>query len=379
MIEETKVGESLALVFCFDPQMFHPLTERQERILGLVVKAYVETGHPVGSKTLVDQHDLDVSSATVRNELAFLGDMGYLVQLHTSAGRIPTEIGYRYFVQKLLGEFRLPVDERQMIRHQFHQARLDLDQWMRLAAAILSRTSQGASFVTAPQWRPARFKHLQLISTQGRLVLMVLVLMGGDVNQQMLTLAEPVPQARLSQAAKQLNKLFAHAAQDEVASRLNQLDVLEQEVARLVLDGLRRVDDRVIRDIYRDGLVNLIENEGTRQAVRVLEERTLLADVLTETQPSETRGVQVVIGGDGRWEELKDCTIILSRYGVLSDFSGTVAVIGPTRMSYGHNVAAVQYVADLMTGFVDEYYLDEFYLESGLQKDKNDQEVELSE
>ncbi len=359
--------------------MFQPLSERQERILGLVVRAYIETGNPVGSNTLVNQHDLGVSSATVRNELAMLGDLGYLVQLHTSAGRIPTEFGYRYFVQKLLGEFRLPIDERQMIRHQFHQARLDLDQWMRLAVAILSRTSRGASFVTAPQWRPARFKHLQLISTQGRLVLMVLVLLGGDVNQQMLTLAEPVPQARLSQAAEDLNQMFAHAAQDEVAARLGQLDALEQDVARLILDGLRRVDARVIRDFYRDGLVNLIEDEGTRQAVRVLEERTLLADVLTETQAQNAPGVQVVIGGDGRWEELKDCTIILSRYGVLGDFSGTVAVIGPTRMAYGHNVAAVQYVADLMTGFVDEYYLDEFYLESGLQNENDDEEVDLSE
>ena len=172
--------------------MFQPLTDRQEAILGLVVRHFIETGVPVGSGTLVNQFEMGVSSATVRNELAALGEMGYLTQLHTSAGRIPTELGYRYFVQKLLGDFRLPAEERQMIRHQFHQARLDLGQWMRLAAAILARTSRGASFVTAPQIRPSRFKHIQLISTQGRLVLMILVLYGGEVNQQMLSLAEPL-------------------------------------------------------------------------------------------------------------------------------------------------------------------------------------------
>lgn len=336
--------------------MFPELTERQERILDLVVRHYIEAGLPIGSKTLVDSSNLRVSPATVRNELAALGEMGLLVQLHTSAGRVPTELGYRYFVQRLLTEFRLPVYEQQMIRHQFHQARLDLSQWMRLAAAILSRTSHGASFVTAPRLYPNRFKHVQLISTQGRLVLMILVLFGGEVNQQMLTLAEPLSQARLSATADRLNTLFENSTYEEIVARLHQLDELERDVARLTLDILLRSDEHPVSDIHRDGLVNLIDDASTRQAVRVLEERALLADVINEAQTPGVRGVQVVIGGEGRWEELKDCTIILSRYGVLDQFTGTVAVIGPTRMPYDRNVAAVRYVADLMSGFVYEYY-----------------------
>lgn len=336
--------------------MFPELTERQERILDLVVRQYIEAGLPVGSKTLVESSNLSVSPATVRNELAALGEMGLLVQLHTSAGRVPTELGYRYFVQRLLTEFRLPVHEQQMIRHQFHQARLDLSQWMRLAAAILSRTSHGASFITAPRLYPNRFKHVQLISTQGRLVLMILVLFGGEVNQQMLTLSEPLPQVRLSAAADRLNTLFENATYEEISAHMHQLNELENDVARLTLDVMQRSDEHPVSDIHRDGLVNLIEDASTRQAVRVLEERALLADVITEAQTPGVRGVQVVIGGEGRWEELKDCTIILSRYGILDQFTGTVAVIGPTRMPYDRNVAAVRYVADLMSGFVYEYY-----------------------
>ncbi len=339
--------------------MFPLLSDRQESILRLVVRTHIETGKPVGSKTLVEAFDLDYSSATVRNELAMLDDLGYLVQLHTSAGRIPSEMGYRYFVQKLLGEFHLPTHEQQMIRHQFHQARLDLNQWMRLAAAILARTSRSASFVTAPQARANRFKHVQLISTQGRLVLMVLVLFGGEVNQQMLTLADPVPQARLSAVAERLNSLFVDADYDDIVARSTHLDPLEEDVVRLVLDVLGRADRRPISDIYRDGLVNILDDEGTRQAVRFLEERTLLAGLLAETELTATDGIQVVIGGDGRWEHLKDCTMILSRYGVTDSFYGTIAVVGPTRMPYGRNVAAVRYVADLMSGFVHEYYLQE--------------------
>jgi heat-inducible transcriptional repressor len=335
---------------------FPPLTERQERLLALVVRNYIETGKPVGSKTLVESFELDMSSATVRNDLAALGENGYVAQLHTSAGRLPTERGYRYFVQKLLGEFHLPLHERQMIRHQFHQARLEIDQWVQLAAAILARTSRSASFVTAPQARANRYKHLQLISTQGRLVLMVLVLHGGEVKQQMLTLAEPLSQARLSAAAEHLNSLFLDADYDDILPHLNQLDTLEQEVTRLLLDILKLSDHQPISEIYRDGLVNILNDEGTRHAIRLLEERTLLASVLAETEAQGGDGVQVVIGGDGRWQELRDCTMILSRYGVTDSFYGTVAVVGPTRMPYDRNVAAVRYVADLMSGFVYEYY-----------------------
>lgn len=344
--------------------MLDALSERQESILRLVVRTYVETGQPVGSTTLVKQYDLDVSSATVRNEFSALSDMGYLLQQHTSAGRVPTELGYRYFVQKLLGEFHLPVHEKQMIRHQFHQARLDINQWMQLAAAILARASNSASFVTSPYAKANLFKHLQLIATQGRLVLMVLVLHSGEVKQQMLTLAEPLPQVRLSLAADHLNELYENATYDEIRRQAAQLDALEYEVTRLVLDILARADNRSISDIYRDGLINLMEHEGTRQAIRVLEERTLLANVISQALVPESSGVQVVIGGEGRWEDLKDCTVIMARYGVPDDFSGTVAVIGPTRMSYGRNVAAVRYVADLMSGFVYDYYADPYRQES---------------
>ncbi len=351
--------------------MFPELSERQQQILALVVRSHIESGRPVGSKTLVEEFALDMSSATVRNEMMVLTEYGYITQLHTSAGRIPTEMGYRYFVQKLLRDFHLPYDERQMISHQFHQARLDITQWMRLAAAILARTSQSASLVTAPQPRPNRFRHIQLISTQGRLVLMILVLFGGEVQQQMLTLAEPLPQSRLSVAADRLNSLLENATQDDVAARLHHLDALEYEVTRLVLDSLRRADERPFNDLYRDGVMNILAHEGARAAVRLLEERTLLADVLSETQTPGLQEVQVVIGGEGRWEELKDCTIILSRYGVIEQFSGTIGVIGPMRMPYARNVAAVRYVAELMSSFLGDYYLGTPALESNLNEVKN--------
>ena len=341
------------------------LTKRQEKILDLIIRRYVQNGEPVGSQTMVDEFDLDVSSATIRNEMAALSEQGFLTQQHTSGGRIPTEKGYRFFVQRLVREFELPSDERKMIRHQFHQARLDIEQWMRLAAATLAHASTGAAIVTAPRPLVNRFKHVELISTQGRLVLMILVLAGGDVKQQMLTLAEPLSQAQLSAAASRLNQNLAGLTLEDITSRMRYVDnALEKDVHRLVIDTMERLETRHISEVYRDGLVNLLDHEGVRQAVKVLEERAFLAMLLSETLKPGVTGVQVVIGGEGRWQELKDCTIILSRYGVPEELSGAVAVFGPTRMAYGRNISMVRYVAGLMSGFVKDYYRDDSYLPS---------------
>ena len=181
------------------------LTERQKTLLMLVIRDYIETAQPVGSKHLVERYRLDMSSATVRNEMAALTEMGYLRQPHTSAGRVPTEEGYRFFVGQMVNQAELPQTIQQTITHQFYQSRPDVDQWMTLAASVLAHQSQGVSLVTAPHAEKARFKHVELISTQGRQVLMVLVMIGGEVSQQILTLAEPVTQERLSQAAARLN------------------------------------------------------------------------------------------------------------------------------------------------------------------------------
>jgi heat-inducible transcriptional repressor len=188
---------------------------------------------------------------------------------------------------------------------------------------------------------------------------MILVYTGGEVQQQMLTLAEPVPQVKLTAVAERLNALFENSALDEIASLRHMVDdELGRDVAQLVLDSMARADRRVIGEVYRDGLANIMDNKGTRQAVRVLEEGPLLSSVLEEMLEPSMTGVQVVIGGDGRWEELKECSMIVARYGQINNLSGAVALLGPTRMPYGRNISAVRYVADLMSGLVHEYYLE---------------------
>jgi heat-inducible transcriptional repressor len=337
------------------------LTERQRFLLNLVVREYTETAQPVGSKSLVEKYHLDLSSATIRNEMAVLTEAGYLRQLHTSAGRVPTEEGYRYFVTHVVYQADLPEPARHTISHQFYQARQDVEQWMPLAASILAHQSRAASLVTAPHAEIAHYKHLELISTQGRQVLMVLVLSGGEISQQLLTLAEPVSQTQLSSAADQLNAACASKTAEEIAAMSPRSEALEKDILSLALQEMSRGDQRVSGEIYLDGLTNVLsepeflESDEARHAIRLFEEHSLLQDLLTRTMGnSSIGGVQVLIGGEGKWEELKQCSVVLARYGIAGLATGTLGVFGPMRMPYTRTIPTVRFMADLLSGLVSE-------------------------
>jgi len=334
--------------------------ERQRLILALIIHEYVETAQPVGSHHLVERYDLGVSSATVRNTLSELTEIGYLRQPHTSAGRVPTEEGYRYFVRQLMGQSDLPAPIKRTITHQFYQAGHDVEHWMRLAASVLAHQSQAAALVTSPIPQQAFFKHLELIATHGRQVLMVLVLAGGEVHQQMLALAEPVSQEQLSATATRLNQVCQGLDADGIQAMVSQ-DALEQDVLRLIRDEMSRMGSSLTGEVYRDGLTNVlaepefVESETARKALRVLEERQLLEDLLSRTVLTHgVEGVQVLIGGEGTWQELRECSMVLARYGVPGISTGALGVLGPIRMSYGRTISTVRFISGLLSDLVAE-------------------------
>lgn len=336
------------------------LTERQKLILALVIRNYIETAQPVGSHRLVKEYGLDFSSATVRNEMVALTELGYLRQPHTSAGRVPSEEGYRYFVGQLMGHTELPTPTKRTITHQFYQVGTDLDRWMRLAASVLARQAQAASLVTAPRSERAQFKHLELISTRGRQVLMILVLAGGEVSQQMLALAEPVSQAQLSAVAQSLNHMCVGMDSEAIAASSGPVSALEADILKLVQEEMQRSGAMLTGEIYRDGLTNVLaepefgEMDVARRALRIFEERPLLNDLILRTVGnSEMGGVQVLIGGEGTWEELRECSVVLARYGV-PGLTGTLGVLGPMRMPYGRTISTVRFVADLLSDLVED-------------------------
>jgi heat-inducible transcriptional repressor len=337
------------------------LTPRRQLILRIVVRSYIETAMPVSSKSVSYHPDLDVSPATVRNEMSYLEDHGYLTHPHTSAGRIPTEKGYRYFVEQLMGDVRLPVDERRMIEHQFHQAQLDLNQWMRLAATVLAHSSHGAAVVAPPRVHRCRFKHIELISTHGSLVLLILVLQEGMVQQQMLTLVNPLGQEDLSRISRWLNDVFAGLEGNEIHQQILPLPDFEQEIGSLVAQMMAEVDGQS-GPVYRDGLVNVLAQpefaDSGQFVAQVLSAGGPLDIVLSDmlSMAAERGSVQIVIGGEGQRNELADFSLVLSRYGVNGYATGALGVLGPLRMPYARTVSVVRFVSQLLSNLVFDMY-----------------------
>ena len=336
-----------------------PLTIRQKKILSLIMHEHIASADPVGSRKLVQKYNMDLSSATVRNEMAALTEAGLLRQPHTSAGRIPTEEGYRYFVGQLMNETSLPSAMRATINHQFSQMSNDIRQWMRLAASVLANQTNAASIISAPQASQVQFKHLELIATHGRQALAILVLNGGQIHQQILTLEEPVTQEQLSVISRKFSQFLAGQNAVQVSTFQEPLTSIEVQILAWVENELVRSNQLPTGEIILDGLTNVLaepeftDSEEARRALRLLEERSLLQDLLSQTiLPDTIGGVQVLIGGEGTWDDLSHCSVILSKYGSPSTATGTIGILGPMRMSYGYSISLVRFLSGLLSDFV---------------------------
>ena len=336
------------------------LTQRQKDILSIVVRTYIHTALPVGSTTLANMDQIGVSSATIRNELAYLEDLGYLTHPHTSAGRVPTERGYRYFVAQLMQESELAIAEQRMIRHQFYQVRMNLEQWMRLTAAVLAHTTRATSLVTAPQTAQTRLKYVNLISVSDMVALIVLVLHGSTVRQEMLLLDSPMAQNELERISNHLNDLYRDSTAAEIESRDSPLSAIGLKALDSILEMMWTEDRHRGVRLYRDGLIEMLrqpefsEPTRVRHLVQILEEGNLAEPMLLSTRKSS--GVQVIIGGEGQWANMDGYGIVLSRYGVHGRASGVIGVLGPLRMPYHRAVSSVRYVSQLLTELVRDLY-----------------------
>jgi heat-inducible transcriptional repressor len=338
------------------------LTERQKLVLALLVRDHIDTAEPISSGRLVKNYQLDFSSATVRNEMAVLEGSGYLSQPYTSAGRIPTPQGYRYYVRQLMGAAELPAHIQEMIRHQFYQARHDVDDWLSLSASVLAQHSHVAAIVTPLHTEKAKLKHIALLSTRGRQVLLVIILNSGEVHQQTLVLDETLSQVRLNGIAAQINQLVSGKdakTMEELKEAVESGPAAEIfEVVFQVLSGTEVVSSG---DLYRDGLANMLsvpefsEPDKAKHTLELFEDRSLLDDLLSRTVfERNAAGVHVIIGGEDTWEQLGDCSVIIARYGTREQGMGAVGILGPLRMAYSRGVSTVRFVSDLMSELISE-------------------------
>jgi heat-inducible transcriptional repressor len=334
------------------------LADRQREILRAVIREFITTAQPVASGALVRRYALPVSSATVRNELAELEDLGLLTHPHTSAGRVPTDLGYRYFIESLMPDTALHPEEQLTVSHQFQQAQRDSEQWLRLAASTLARLTAEASIVTQPAATRSALKHVDLVPIQDRRVLIVAVLEGGAIRQQLLDL----DQAATADEIRALGQRLTDAEHGASGATLAKAVETEKGVAREVVRALARMlvetENARASDVYYDGIQNILaqpefgagDPSRLRDMVALLEDRTRLADLLP---PVIGEGeVHVAIGAENRVEPLLDCSLVFGRYGGTGGVVGYVGIVGPRRMDYARSIGAVTFVGRLMSDLV---------------------------
>jgi len=327
------------------------LTERRSGLLNLIVEDYVESAVPVGSQYIVRRHRVPFSSATIRNEMARLEEEGYINQPHTSAGRVPSDKGYRYYVESLMSEEQLGRDERETIRHQFHQAEHDLEQWFQLAAAVLAQQLRNFAVVTAPRSRETRLKHVQLVSLQEWSALLVVVLQEARLRQQVIGLREPMDQNQLTVAANRLNDHYGGLEATDIRSRPQPSSEFEEQIVEAVVE-LMDQESLALGEVFRDGVREVLsqpefaKSERMLDLVDALEQRTLVSAM--PIRQLDDDAISVVIGSENALQSMRDCSIVLARYGNESGPYGVVAVLGPTRMRYSRTIPTVRYLAALL-------------------------------
>ncbi len=336
--------------------MARSVASRRETVLRIMVNEYVATAQPVASETIWRSYDLGVSPATIRNDMAYLEREGYIIRPHTSAGGVPTDKGYRRYVESLAQKNELPFEEQYRIRELFREVSEGLERWLRLAAMVMSHLVRSAAVVTFPKPNRCRFRHLELVELHEFLALMVLVLSEAILKRRLLSFSEPVTQAELTAIADRLNVICFNLASSEIRRRQMELAPREKQVLEAVLDIMSAEDEVEYEEPYFEGIRLMLDQpefarrEKMLSAMELFETKEWISSALA--RQSTDVGVQVVIGGEHGDEIFQDLSLVFSRYGVPGRASGALGVIGPTRMDYRRAISTVDYMSQVLSDLV---------------------------
>jgi heat-inducible transcriptional repressor len=341
----------------------HTLDERKALVLRAIVSHYVSTGEPVGSKTLVDRYKLRVSPATVRNDMGHLEDAGYIYQPHTSAGRIPTDTGYRFFVDAWGSDVRLPAEQAQQIRSFFGQPRLELEDSLRQTAALLSQLTDHAAVVFAPVLERSVVRQAELVRLSSNRAMVVIVTDTGIVNNHVLQVPEGLTEEQLDEASRKLNEIVVDGPLDSTGGTITEnIDQFPSELRSAVtamVDAVREdVTQHETDRVFLEGASNILDEhkfadlETVRQVIGALENRRLLLEVMADALSGVD--VSVRIGSENQIEGMQASTVIAAPYGPAGTVLGSLGVVGPTRMDYRKTIAAVHEVSSNLGAMLSE-------------------------
>ena len=335
------------------------LTPRSGRILNYIIRRYITDAVPVPSQAIADNADLKVSPATIRNEMAQLEKEGYLIRPHTSAGCIPSDKGYRYYVESM-ERVTLPREEQYMISHTFHQVEKEVETWVSLTASLLARMTQNVAVISLPRSTDCMLKHLEIMAVQDTRALMVAVLGGAVVKQKLINFDTPVSQAELSAASVKLNSAYAGLTSGRILKNDTELSPLEKKAREYLVEIMRAEDSTENQEPRLEGwhfMLNqpeFAQNDKMRSLMELVEQRGLLKLIV----PSKLNepGVHVIIGKENQNEAVQNCSVVVCRYGLPDEVSGTMAVVGPTRMPYSHTIPTVHYLSSVLSQLLGGLY-----------------------
>jgi len=333
------------------------LDKRKAYILATVVYEYVATAEPVGSNTLTQKYNLGVSSATVRNELAELEAGGYLVQPHTSAGRIPSDAGYRTYVDELMQPETLPAEDRRRIRDELRDASRELDAIIDEATRLLGRLSNNLAFVTKPQSDTQQFKHVQLIWLSPRTGVAIVVTSLGVAAQTLFELSTDIDADALTRLSNGLNvrlssRLMRDIREVDVRAVVEELN-LSEELAGAVVAALRSARTNEAPSIAASGTQNLLDQpefhdlRKVRSILRMIEEQKTLYDLVAESMTSDTPSVK--IGAEIGVDEMSDLSVVTVPYRFGESATGMLSILGPRRMPYARLLALASASAETLS------------------------------
>ncbi len=330
------------------------LDERKRKILHAIIQTYLETGEPVGSRTISKYSDLKLSSATIRNEMSDLEEMGYIIQPHTSAGRIPSDKGYRLYVDHLMQEKEREVTE---LKELMIQRTDKLEQVLKRVVKVLANNTNYATMISAPQYHQNKLKFIQLSRVDEHQILAVIVAEGNVIRNKLIPLCEELDAETILKLNILLNTMLNGKTIAEI--NLQMISSMKEQAgihSNIISDVVDAVAEAIHSDegmeIYTGGATNIFrypelsDNGKASELIQTLEEKQMLAELVTETLNKEDKGIQVYIGSESPIQSMKDCSVVTATYELGQGLQGTIGIIGPKRMDYENVMSTLKTLMD---------------------------------
>lgn len=341
------------------------LSKRDERVLDAVITGYIQSGEPVGSRTISKRYGMMVSSATIRNVMADLEEMGLLYQPHTSAGRIPTERGLRFYLDSLVQFKAMEEEEAALIRKAFKDTRKDIQAVLRTTSQILSTFCRQAGVVLWPKLSIAKLRHIEFIRLRVRQIMVILISKSGLVHHTLLDLEEDIVQDELDKYGRYVNELLQDVPLGELKARIleemRKEKVLFDQLYSRALEIAQRAFQTRMQDneIFIEGQTNLLNNpefadvERLRRIFDAFEDKSRIIRLLDMTLQMSA-GVRIILGSESELRELEEISLISSPYRHGDAMTGALGVIGPLRMDYSRIIPVVEFTASLLSQLLEE-------------------------